>query len=75
MAGAGGSPGAPQSCAGSAVGGGGGLNWEHEALLQLQREREPFVVEGVKPEKSLHKNQELLVCVVGLGSARFGGAS
>lgn len=37
MAGAGGSLGAQQSCAGSGVGGGGGLNWEHEALLQLQR--------------------------------------
>lgn len=32
------------------------------------------MVGGVKPEKSLHKNQELVVCVLGLGSAGFGGA-
>lgn len=34
----GGSPGAEQSCASSGAGGGGCLNWEHEALLQPQRE-------------------------------------
>lgn len=50
MAGAGGSPGAPQSCAGSGVGGGGGLNWEHEALLQLQRESRSW-----SGERSLRK--------------------